>query len=251
MENKKINFIVPFYNCAQFLDRCVSSVMTQKYPNFHVYFIDDCSDSDDAFRTILPHEDKRATCIRNTTRVTALENIHNTIMNYCEPDSITALLDGDDHLISNKVASIINSIFEEKGVWISYGSCVWSDGSNRDFSCAYTEEEYANVRKARFKVSHLRAFYAGLYKKIEEQDKDFAHLKDSAMNFYRWGYDTPLMFALMDMTPFSKCYYNSINLISYNRNNDLSEDKINQTAQTNVHIDVSKKTPLKKINSYL
>ena len=42
MKNK-IKIIVPFFNPGDFLDNCISSVLTQDYDNYEVLFIDDCS----------------------------------------------------------------------------------------------------------------------------------------------------------------------------------------------------------------
>ena len=42
MENK-IVIITPFYNPGEFLDNCIATVMSQRYDNYKVVFIDDCS----------------------------------------------------------------------------------------------------------------------------------------------------------------------------------------------------------------
>lgn len=82
----EIVIIVPFYNAGDFIEDCVSSIITQKYDNFKVVFIDDAS-TDDSWDK-LPHDDPRVICIRNEENLTALENIHNATMQHCDPESI-------------------------------------------------------------------------------------------------------------------------------------------------------------------
>ncbi len=247
MKENKINVIVPFYNCKKFLEGCVSSVMTQKYSNFHVYFIDDCSS--DGGWNLLPHEDKRATCIKNDINKTALPNIHNTIMEYCEKDSIIVLLDGDDRLLKKTVLSTVNDLYNEHNCWFLYGQSLWSDG-RRGFASAYTKDEFEHLRKTYFKVSHLRSFIAGVYHKIKEQDENFSIFKDKNGEFYRSCYDVPIVWSIMELSGYDKIYFNDIPLYLYNRDNPLNDDKVNQQLQWDIHKEISDKNPFKKIESY-
>lgn len=246
MKNK-INVIVPFYNCKTYLETCVSSIMTQKYENFHVYFIDDCS-NDDSW-SVLPHEDNRATCIKNEINLTALPNIHKAVMEFCEPDSIVVLCDGDDKLINKNVLSFINNIYNEKDCWFQYGQSLWSDG-RRGFASAYSEEEFNNLRKAIYRVSHIRSFRAGVYHKIKEQDPEFSQFKDKNGQFYKSCYDVPIVWSLMELSGYKRCYFNDVPLYLYNRENPLNDDKVNQQLQWDIHKEVSNKPSFKRIESY-
>ena len=67
---------------------------------------------------------------------------------------------------------------------------------------------------------------------------------------YKWSWDTAVMFCLLELTPFEKLKFNETILYMYNRDNPISEDKINQEAQWAVHREVSNKVPLKQIQSY-
>lgn len=247
MEENRIKIIVPFYNASEFLERCINSVMTQKYENFKVVFIDDAS-TDNSW-DLLPHDNPKAICIKNEINVTALPNLHNAIMNHCSPDEIVVIVDGDDYLPNKNVLSYVNKLYCENDCWITYGQASWTDG-RRGFASKYSTEEFDHVRKSPFRVSHLRTFRAGLYQKIKDQDSEFTRLKDEKGNFYKWSYDTAMMFCLMELAGYEKTLFNDTILYIYNRENPLSEDKINQQAQWDVHKEVSKKIPLKKIDSY-
>jgi glycosyltransferase involved in cell wall biosynthesis len=242
-----IKIITPFYNPGEFLENCVNTLMSQKYDNFKVLFVDDCS-TDGSFDR-LPHDNDNAVIIKNEIRKTALENIHNAIMNYCDPDDIIVLVDGDDWLPNKNVLSYINDFYNQNDCWIMYGQSQWTDG-RRGFASAYSAEEFANVRKTPFKVSHLRTFRAGLYQKIQEQDSTFSCMKDSNNEFYKMTYDVAIMFPMLEMAGVEKVAFNDTILYIYNRNNPISDDRVNQQLQWDIHSEIAGKTIFNKIENY-
>jgi len=246
MKNK-IKVITPFYNPGEFLETCVNSLMSQKYDDFNVIFVDDCS-NDGSFEK-LPHDNDKAIIIRNETRKTALENIHNAIINHCDPDDIVVLVDGDDWLPNKNVLSYINEFYKTTDCWIMYGQSSWTDG-RRGFASTYSEVEFNNLRKSPFRVSHIRTFKAGLYQKIQEQDSDFSCMKDANKEFYKMTYDVAIMFPIMEMAGFDKVKLNDTILYVYNRSNPISDDKVNQQLQWDIHAEISNKPSFKKIETY-
>lgn len=246
MKNRLV-VITPFYNPGEFLEQCVATLMSQNYDNFHVIFVDDAS-TDDSFDK-LPKNDTRVTIIKNDIRKTALENLHNAIINNCKSDDIVVLVDGDDWLPNKKVLSQINEFYVNSDCWIMYGQSSWTDG-RRGFASAYSEDEFKNLRTGPFKVSHIRSFRAGLYHKISEQDPGFSSLRDKNGEFYKMTYDVAIMFPIMEMAGCSKVKFNDTILYTYNRGNPISDDRVNQALQTGIHIEISKKPVFKKIESY-
>ena len=243
-----IKIITPFYNPGEFLETCVSTLMSQKYDSFKVIFVDDCS-SDGSFDK-LPHNDERAIVIKNETRRTALENIHDAIMNHCDPDDIIALVDGDDWLPNKNTLSYINDFYNQNDCWIMYGQSSWTDG-RRGFASAYSESEFSNLRKSPFRVSHIRTFRAGLYQKIQEQDQNFSCMKNSNEEFYKMTYDVAIMFPIMEMAGYDKVKFNDTILYVYNRSNPISDDRVNQQLQWDIHGEISNKPSFNKIENYI
>jgi glycosyltransferase involved in cell wall biosynthesis len=242
-----IKVITPFYNPGEFLETCVNTLMSQKYENFKVLFVDDCS-TDGSFDK-LPHDNEKAVVIKNEIRKTALENIHDAIINHCEPDDIVILIDGDDWLPNKNVLSYVNDFYNQNDCWIMYGQSQWTDG-RRGFASAYSAEEFKNIRKSPFRVSHLRTFRAGLYQKIKEQDSEFSCMKDSKGDFYKMTYDVAIMFPLLEMAGAEKVAFNDTILYIYNRNNPISDDKVNQQLQWDIHTEISNKKSFNKIEDY-
>lgn len=243
----KIVVVTPFYNPGEFLEQCVASLITQKHDNFHIIFVDDAS-TDGAFDR-LPKDLPNVTIIRNDVRKTALENLHTVIMNHCSPDDIVTLVDGDDWLPNKKVLAYIDDYYQQNDCWIMYGQASWTDG-RRGFASAYPEAEFLDIRHSPFRVSHLRTFRAGLYHKIAEQDPTFACLKDASGEFYKMTYDVAIMFPLLEMAGFNKTSFNDTILYTYNRSNPISDDRVNQSLQSSIHVEISQKPKFKKIESY-
>lgn len=246
--NNSIKIIVTFYNAEKFLERCINSLLTQKYDNFKVIFVDDAS-TDNSWN-LLPHDNEKAICIRNSVNVTALPNIHNAVMQHCEPNDIVALVDGDDWLINKNVLSFVDDFYKENDCWVTYGQASWTDG-RRGFASQYPIEEFKHLRQAPFRISHLRTFRAGLYQQIKTQDPEFSCLKDNNNEFYRMAYDVVIMLPILEMAGHERVKYNDKVLYIYNRDNPISDDKVNQQLQWDIHAEILKKPKFQKIENYV
>lgn len=251
----KFKIIIPFYNAEEYIERSILSVLTQNYEGeFHTIITNDCSTDNSEkkiFKYIEENKDK-ITYIKNNSRKTALENIHNMIMNHCEPDDIVVFVDGDDFLINKNVINYLNDFYNDlknNDPWIVYGQFSFSTGGI-GFASAYSYEEYQKVRFSPFKVSHIRTIRAGLYHRIKDQDYNFDCMRDKNGLFYKISYDVAIFFVLMDMCPFDKIKFNPKSLYVYNFENPISDHILDQKGQTNTHIEISKKKPFKKIDSY-
>jgi glycosyltransferase involved in cell wall biosynthesis len=250
MENK-IKIITPFYNPGKYLDSCVSSLITQKYDNYQIIFIDDCST--DGSWDKLPHNDKRAICIKNETRKTALENLHNAFINHCKKDDIVVLVDGDDWLSTKNALSTINDFYNEHNCWVSWGQAMWTTGQKgiaRPFPNKEMFNQLRKVPQAFHYISHMRSFRGGLYHKIKEQDLEYKCLRDNNGEFYKMTYDVAIFLVLMELAGFENVKYNDKVLYIYNRDNVLNDDKVNQNLQTSIHLEILKKPAFKKIENY-
>ena len=247
LDQRGIKIVVPFYNASGFIERCASSVMAQKYDNFKVIFIDDAS-TDNSWE-LLPHDNDKAICIRNEKNVSALPNIHKAVMEHCDPNDIVILVDGDDWLINKKVLTYLNDFYHKNDCWVTYGQASWTDG-RRGFASAYPENEFKQLRKAPFRISHLRTFIAGVYQAIEHQDSNFSCLKDTKGEWYKMTYDVAIMLPLLELSGYDKVKYIDKVLYIYNRDNPISDDKVNQQLQWDIHKEILKKPVFKQLSKY-
>lgn len=242
----KIKVITPFYNPGKFLETSVISVLNQEYENFEVIYVDDCST--DGSNQYVPRDNEKVKLIVNEQRKTALENLHNVIMNHCDKDDIVAIVDGDDALSTPKALNIVNDIYNSGDYWIVYGASFASDGTSIN-SKAYTEQEFRDLRKWNMYVSHMRTFKAGLYFKIQEQDPEFKCLKDNKGEFYKMTYDCAMLFPMMEMAGFERVKYNNKKIYIYNRENPISDCYVNEQLQKSIHAEINNKPKFKKIDS--
>lgn len=189
---------------------------------------------------------------RASSRATALPNIHQGIINFCtDPEDIVVILDGDDSLKGKTVLSYINQYYNNnKDCWFMYGSSIWTDG-RKCCSSPYPEFEFKNLRAAPFRISHIRTFRAGLYHKIAEQDPEFKCMRDDNGEWYTSTYDVALCYPMLEMAGFSHVFHNKEKLYIYNRDNPLSDDKVDQIKQWSIHEEILKKKPFKIIENYI
>jgi glycosyltransferase involved in cell wall biosynthesis len=270
----KIKVIIPFYNPGDFLETCVTSLLTQKYDNYEVLFINDAStdgsvkhipkkipisineNNETVFENSHPILDitkcKSVDLWNSSERRTALRNIHNGIIEFAKnPNDIIVLLDGDDWLLNKNVLSYINDFYEKNSdCWIMYGSSQWTDGRP---CCArpYSQADFdRGLRKSGFKVSHIRTFRAGLYHSIADQDSGFSCMMDDKGEWYRMTYDVAMFLPMLEMAGLKHTFYNDKKLYVYNRGNPISDDKVNQNLQWKIHEEINKKKAFKQIENY-
>jgi hypothetical protein len=106
-------------------------------------------------------------------------------------DRIVACLDGDDWL-GPPSALVTQARYFAAGAWVTYGSFQFADGRRGCPSEPYLPGE--NIRKVPWKATHLKAFRAGLFKKIKHE-----HLKLPNGEWLPHARDLALMFPLLEL----------------------------------------------------
>lgn len=106
-----VSIIIPVYKKEDTLERCINSVLTQKYENIEIILVDDgspdrCGEICDKFSS----KDSRVVVVHQSNKgVSAARNIG---INYSQGD-IVSFVDADD-TISNDFVSALISKFDEK-----------------------------------------------------------------------------------------------------------------------------------------
>jgi hypothetical protein len=75
-------------------------------------------------------------------------------------------------------------------------------------------------------------------------------MKDSNNEWYTMTYDVAMFLPMLEMAGLEHIFYNDKPLYMYNRDNPISDDKVNQNLQTKIHIEINKKNKFKKIDDY-
>lgn len=236
---QKIAIISPFYNCANYIARCINSVASQDYDNYLHILIDDAS-TDNTLEVInatlaaLP-EDVRGKflVIANPENVGAVRNQIQNIRAMIADDTVVMLLDGDDSLINdNTVLSYYNTVYDGSTEF-TYGSC-WSMVDNIPLiSQPYPDavKKSKSYRNHHFNwilpYTHLRTFKKSLLNNIDD-----AVFKDAQGQWYKAGGDGSVFYALIEAANPNKVKCLQDVVYNYNDASPLNDYKINAQEQT-------------------
>jgi len=237
---KKIVVIIPSYNNRQWYARNLASVFAQDYnEEFRAIYIDDGS-SDGTGELVQEYIAERnsgsgasLTLIHNSVRTGALQNLYNTIRD-CADDEVVILLDGDDWLAHNGVLRAINEVYTDTDCWMTYGQYrSWPDNAiGLSKEMPYEIIKANGFREHGWCSSHLRSFYAWLFKLINKND---LLAPDGA--FYQMAWDQAIMFPLLEMSGHRATFINEV-LYIYNNANPINDCKIDRELQRQLEMDI-------------
>ncbi|MEX0849109.1 MAG: glycosyltransferase family A protein [Candidatus Dependentiae bacterium] len=197
-EEKPMVIVIPSYNNAQWYERNLNSACFQNYTNYRIIYIDDCS-PDGTGSLVKSYIDKhnlheKVTLICNETNQGAMANHYKAVW-MCDDDEIVIHLDGDDWLAHNDVLKRVNQEYQDSEVWLTYGQFE----RHPDGKLGYCRQMPRAViqrnvfREYDWMTSHLRTFYAGLFKQIKL--RDFVH--DG--NYFSITCDMAMMMPLLEL----------------------------------------------------
>jgi glycosyltransferase involved in cell wall biosynthesis len=246
-EQKKFVVIIPSYNNELYYEKNLSSVFSQKYDNYRVIYVDDCS-KDQTYEKVKKyiednHQQQRVTLIRNTKNAGALKNLYESIHS-CHDDEIIVTLDGDDWLASPQVLNILNQYYANPNIWMTFGDFIEYPSGMKSSYCDFKVGELKNktFRQVAWRTSHLRTFYAALFKRIPL--KDFLY----EGKLYKMTWDMAFMYPMIEMAHNHFAFIPNI-LYIYNRENVLNDDKVNLAMQLHLEKVIRSLSPYKKIET--
>ena len=229
------------YNCEQYIEKCIYSLMSQRFKDFKCYITDDMS-TDGTITKIksIIKEDPRFILIENHIKLYQPGNYDQIIRwRNLDGDEICVELDGDDWLPNPFVLGKINEIYENEDVWMTSGSFKYHDG-RPGFNRPITTLD--NIRKSNFTLSHLRTWKSWLWKKIDESD-----LKDNSGKYWSVAGDLAFMWPMIEMCGLEHFKFIEEILYVYNESNPINDHKVDISKVRNIHNFISNKTPYKKI----
>lgn len=106
MKDIKFSFIVPAYNCADYIENCLNSILAQTYKNYEIIVVDDCS-TDNTITVLKKYNNIKILSTPKNSRQGAARNIG---LDNCTGDYIL-FVDSDDSLYDNYVLEkIVNKL---------------------------------------------------------------------------------------------------------------------------------------------
>ena len=255
VDEKHIVIVTASYNNEQCYKWNLDSVFAQRYSNWNLIYVDDCS-PDKTYELVKKHvkeknDPGRAKLIHNTERKRALANLYTAIY-MCDDTDIIVILDGDDRFPEDKndssgykqVLAYINNVYADPNVWLTYGQYREFPSRERGFCKQYPKRiiERNDFRRWPDTPSHLRTFYAGLFKRIKKEDLLFEGA------FFPMTYDLAMMFPMIEMARDHFRFIPEI-LLEYNASNPLNDHKVSKKLQRSCDIIIRSRLRYEKLDN--
>jgi glycosyltransferase involved in cell wall biosynthesis len=228
LEEKPMVVIIPSYNNIKWYKSNLDSVLTQDYSNYRVIYVDDRS-SDGTAKAVEAYlarndQNNRVQLFSNYERVGAMANLYGAIHS-CSDDEVCVLLDGDDWLYDPSVLKQLNKAYSSGDIWFTHGTLMEYPMGHVTWCEPILPEAIANNSYREFKCpSHLRTFYAWLFKEIKLQDFLYQG------GFLKMAWDMAIMYPLAEMAAERHAFIADV-LYSYNMSNPNNDNKVNADLQ--------------------
>ncbi len=274
IEEKEMVIIIPSYNNTQWYDKNLSSAMDQKYSKYRIIYINDCStdgtgekveefakskrpDSfrviffDDSFSTDIEEvvvkfkeevnrEDVFFTLVNNTSRCGALANLYRATSS-CPDHKIVLTLDGDDWLLDEGVLRRVNEVYTSGEIWMTHGNLMEYPQWAATWCEAVPPELITSGKVRQFKCpSHLRTYYAWIFKKIALEDLLYEG------KFFAATCDMAIMYPILEMAAERHAFISEPNYV-YNMINPIGDGKVNNDLQNEMDRYIRSKKPYQRL----
>ena len=202
---KKVTIIIPSYNNEKWCVDNLKSVLNQDYSNYEIIYIDDCS-SDNTVLVVEQYLSKDPSYLAKTTVIKNKER-KGALENFY----ITISLCNDSDIIA-----LLDATF--------------------------------NIEKNNFRnpprgcPTHLKTFYAKLFKKIKKEDLLYKG------SFYPMAWDTALMIPMLEMARERHLFIPDI-LYVYNTTNTISDHRVDRSFQHMLDVFIRKLQPYEKLET--
>lgn len=216
--------IIPSYNNEQWCRKNIESVFSQKYTQYRVIYIDDCStdNTNSLVKELIDihKQQHRVILVNNKTRQGAMANWYHAVHS-CHDDEIIVNLDGDDWFAHPYVLERLNKEYADEQVWMTYGQFKYYPAQKIGYGHAVPQEIVDNNMYRWYPVvpTHLRTFYAWLFKKIDKND----FMLDG--QFFPATCDQAMMHPMLEMAG-NRAHFISEVLYIYNQANSINDGKV-------------------------
>ena len=173
VENLPFVIAIVGKNNGAWVEKLLLSVSSQNYPNYRIVYIDDASDdgSFELARDLICAQTSSVniSVMRNEEPLGFIKSLARVVRE-CKDREIVVVLHGEDRLAHEWVLQRLNQYYANPDLWITYGQYLMAPSYQVGICRALRENE--RPRSAPFFASHLKTFYARLFKMIRETDFD-------------------------------------------------------------------------------
>lgn len=148
-----ISVVVPVYNVAPYLERCVQSVLRQSYKNLEVILVDDGStDGSGELCDQLASTDTRIQVVHQKNQ--GLSGARNTGIRQASGEYMAFMDSDDEWLFDDGLETLLNTTSNDKDLIIFKGVNIWKDGRRTPFG-DYDLVHISHLPDAQAVFSHL------------------------------------------------------------------------------------------------
>ena len=246
---KPLVVLITSYNNERWVEENLHSVFIQKYENYRVIYVDDCS-GDKTYERVVQlvrenGQQHRFTIIRNDERRNAMANFYTSI-HACADEEIVITLDGDDFFAHDQVLARVNEAYSNPDIWFTYGQFKYYPADqlsdiNRPIPLFIVDNNWFRVWNG-FPVSHLRTHYAWLFKLVKLEDFLYEDY------YYPMASDKAMLAPMMEMA--AQGHYLQLHevLYIYNNSNPLCDGTINSGFQTSLRDHILHQPPYQPLD---
>ncbi len=245
-EEKSIVVLTTSYNNRNWAQKNLESIFRQDYSNYRVIYIDDASQ--DATAGLVEewvNKQEKQLCFelfRNRERRGALANIYWAIHDRCRDEEIVVSLDGDDWFYDAQVLKRINQVYSAREVWLTHGTLLEFPTGIKGWSVPIPRRIVAHNAFRSYRCpSHLRTFYAWLFKRIRLEDLQYEG------RFFSMTWDQAMMFPMIEMAGERHAFIPEITYV-YNMSNPINDNKVDPQLQRDLEVFIRSKPPYQRLD---
>lgn len=218
-------FVVPYYNCAEDIEKTIYSLVSQSYENWRAIFINDmstdmsrivvretCSNLPWKIRqkfTLIDNEEKHGE-VRNTLK--SVQNI--------DDNHVVCRLDGGDWLTENDLLYILNTVYQDESVAVAWTAHRWSY-TNQNISGHLSLKPNQTVYDHPWVSSHLKTFRSRQLKKVPD-----SNFRDENGNYIMIACDQAVFLPMMHVSHCEGKKLTFIPVVGYHYNIDLADKNL-------------------------
>ncbi|MCB1110220.1 MAG: glycosyltransferase family 2 protein, partial [Chlamydiia bacterium] len=177
-EDKSFTFIVLTHNNRDLIDRNIDSILSQKYSDFRVVYIDQGS-TDGTVDRICQKKCDKVSLIECQEGHEVYQRYYDLVV-HSKNDEIIVHLYGNDWLAHEEVLSRLNQSYMNPDVWLTYGQYIDSANFEKGIHDPQPKKILykKRVQRAPWVVAPFKTYYAGLFKKLHVETGFFISIKD-------------------------------------------------------------------------
>jgi len=176
-----VSIVIPVYNNSQYLEKCITSALSQTYINVEVIVVDDCS-TDERVYSILDSfaTNTRFRWTKNATNSGISATMNNGII--ASQGQWIAFLDCDDWLDVEAVEKLMGRIYAKSGSVYGYTDRVNAYEATdvmeiESFKCRPTENYFSELLIGMY-TSHLKIIHKDVFSRIGLHESRFDGAQD-------------------------------------------------------------------------